>query len=75
MKNYSILGNFNFTKNNIVRHLSNEEPLELSPYSDFEYSYKNNEDNPSDDDGIEEVSFLEQNILILIMTLKLLDMK
>ena len=75
MKNYSILEDFNFTENNIVRHLSNEEPFEISHYSDFEHSYKNNEDIPSDDEGIEEVSFLEQNILILIMTLKLLDMK
>ena len=57
MKNYSILGNFNFTENNILRHLSNEEPLESLHYSDFEHSYKNNEDIPSDDDWIEEASF------------------
>ena len=57
MKNYLILGNFNFNENIILRHLSNEEPVESSHYSDFEFSYKNNEDIPSDDDGIEEASF------------------
>ena len=44
MKNYSILGDFNFTELYNLRHLSSEEPSESSHYSDFEYSYKNNED-------------------------------